>query len=398
MSLTHTERAMLAESGARFIAERYSADRRRFLIGSVSGFGREEWKIYSELGWLGIAVPFEYQGADGNMQDLAIIMEAVGRGLLLEPILATAIVAAGLINLAGTAAQRDALLPAIAAGRVMLAFAYMEKASGYCQSTPLETFEKSAEGVRSLTGEKIAVMHGNSVDYLIVSARPSDGASPVGLYLVSRNSPGVSISVARGVDDRGIATVRLQDVAVPAANRLAATDVSAVIKNVLDRATLCVCAEAAGAMNVCNRMTVEYLKTRKQFGHPLSTFQALQHRLADMRIAELEAEAVIRTAALAFDARARNAPQLVSAAKVASDRAGKYIGEQAVQLHGGMGMANDCAVGHYYKRLLCISAQFGDADWHLDRLCSLESIHPPLQDQETDAYDFHKAPASTARS
>jgi alkylation response protein AidB-like acyl-CoA dehydrogenase len=384
VGLTQTERDMLAEGGARFIAERYGADRRRFLIGSAPGFGREEWKAYSELGWLGIAVPVEYQGADGSMRDLAVIMEAVGRGLLLEPILATGIVAAGLINLAGTDAQRDELRPAIAAGRVMLAFAYMEKASGYCQAT-LETFEKSAGGVRSLTGEKVAVMHGSFVDYLIVSARPHDGASPVGLYLVPRNSPGLSISVARGVDDRGIATVRLQDVAVPAANRLATADASDVMETVLDRATLCVCAEAAGAMSVCNRLTVEYLKTRKQFGHPLSTFQALQHRLADMRIAELEARAVIRTAALAFDARARNAPQLVSAAKIATDRAGKVIGEQAVQLHGGMGMANDCAVGHYYKRLLCIGAQFGDADWHLNRLCSLESIHPPLPDPGTDA-------------
>lgn len=371
---------MLAEGGARFIAERYSADRRRFLIGSARGFGREEWKVYSELGWLGLAVPVEYQGADGSMQDLSVIMEAVGRGLLLEPILATSIVAAGLIKLAGTAAQRDELLPAIAAGRVMLAFAYMERASGRCQSTSLETFEKSTDGVSSLTGTKIAVMHGTFVNYLIVSARPHDGASPAGLYLVPRNSPGVSMRVARGVDDRGIATVRLQDVAVPAANRLAAADVSDVIEKVLDQATLCVCAEAAGAMSVCNQLTVEYLRTRNQFGHPLSTFQALQHRLADMRIAELEARAVIRTAALALDARARSAPQLVSAAKIATDRAGKFIGEQAVQLHGGMGMANDCAVGHYYKRLLCIGAQFGDVDWHLDRLCSLESIHPPLLD------------------
>src|SRR5579863_4430744 len=155
---------MLAEGGSRFIAERYSADRRRFLIGSAPGFGREEWKVYSELGWLGIGVPVEYRGVDGSMQDLAVIMEAVGSGLLLEPILATGIVAAGLINLAGTPAQRGELLPAIAAGRVTLAFGYMEKGSGYYHSTPLKTLEKrSADGVSSLTGVKIAVMHGNLV-------------------------------------------------------------------------------------------------------------------------------------------------------------------------------------------------------------------------------------------
>lgn len=380
VGLTQKERDMLAAAGARFIAERYSAERRRQLMCSAQGFGREEWNVYSELGWLGIAVPAQYGGAGGSNQDLTVIMEAVGCGLLLEPILATAIVAAGLIELAGTPAQREELLPAIAAGRVMLAFGCLESRAGYGQS-PAETFENCADGICSLTGVKVAVMHGSSADYLIVSARPHREDSPVGLYLVARNTTGVSISYARGVDDRGIATVRLQEVVVQAANRLATGDARNAINTVLDRATLCVCAEAAGAMRVCNRLTVEYLKTRHQFGHPLSTFQALQHRLADMRIAEIEARAVIQTAAEALDAQALNAPQLVSAAKITTDRSAKFIGEQAVQLHGGMGMSNDYAVGHYYKRLLCIGAQFGDADWHLERLCSLESIYPPVQNQ-----------------
>jgi alkylation response protein AidB-like acyl-CoA dehydrogenase len=311
VGLTLTERDMLADAGTRFIAERYGADRRRFLIESAQGFGREEWNVYSELGWLGIAVPVEYGGTDGSVQDMAVIMETVGSGLLLEPILPTAIIAAGLIDLAGTPVQRDELLPAIGAGRLVLALGYMEPDSGYCQSTPLYTTEKTADGASSLTGVKIAVMCGSSVDYLIVSARPHDDESAVGLYLVPPNTPGVSMTFGRGVDDRGIATVRLQNVSVSAANRLGAGDALNTIKTVLDCATLCVCAEAAGAMSACNRLTVEYLKTRNQFGHPLSTFQALQHRLADMRIAELEARAVIRRAVVALDTRARNAPQMV---------------------------------------------------------------------------------------
>jgi alkylation response protein AidB-like acyl-CoA dehydrogenase len=385
MGLTLTEREMLADAGTRFIAERYGSDRRRFLIESAQGFGREEWNVYSELGWLGIAVPAAYGGADGSVQDMAVIMETVGSGLLLEPILPTAIVAAGLIDLAGTPVQRDELLSAIGAGRLVLAFAYMEPDSGYCQSTLLSTVAKSADGVSSLSGVKIAVMCGSSVDYLIVSARPHDDESAVGLYLVPPNTQGVSMSFGRGVDDRGIATVRLRNASVPAANRLGTGDALDAIKTVLNRATLCVCAEAAGAMRVCNRLTVDYLKTRNQFGHPLSTFQALQHRLADMRIAELEARAVIRRAAVALDTRARNAAQLVSAAKIATDRSAKFIGEQAVQLHGGMGMTNDYSVGHYYKRLLCIGGQFGDADWHLERLCSLESIYLPIPGPGTQA-------------
>jgi alkylation response protein AidB-like acyl-CoA dehydrogenase len=377
VGLTQKERDMLADAGARFIAERYSAERRRHLICSEQGFGREEWNVYSELGWLGIAVPAEYGGAGGSIQDLSVIMETVGSGLLLEPILTTSIVAAGLIELAGTPAQRDQLLPAIAAGGAILAFGYMEPRGGY-RRLPMETVENYADGVCSLTGVKIAVMHAGFADYLIVSARPQDKESPIGLYLVAPSAAGVSINYARGVDDRGIATVRLQEVVVTVANRLATGDALNAINVVLDRATLCVCAEAAGAMSVCNRLTVEYLKTRHQFGHPLSTFQALQHRLADMRIAEIEARAVIRAAAEALDAQALNAPQLVSAAKIATDRAAKFIGEQAVQLHGGMGMSNDYAVGHYYKRLLSIGAQFGDSDWHLERLCALESIYPPV--------------------
>jgi alkylation response protein AidB-like acyl-CoA dehydrogenase len=378
VGLTQKEREMLADAGARFIAERYSAERRRDLICSVQGFGREEWNGYSELGWLGIAVPAQYEGAGGSNQDLSVLMEVVGSGLLLEPILASSIVAAGLIELAGTPAQRDEFLPAIVAGRTILAFGYMEPQGGYCRF-PTETVENCADGVCSLSGVKIAVTHASIADYLIVSARPHDNAVPVGLYLVPADTTGVSISCARGVDDRGIATVRLQEVVVPASNRLAIGDALNVINVVLDRATLCICAEAAGAMRVCNRLTVEYLKTRHQFGHPLSTFQALQHRLADMRIAEIEARAVIRTAAEALDVLAPNAPQLVSAAKIATDRAAKFVGEQAVQLHGGMGMSNDYAVGHYYKRLLSIGAQYGDAEWHLERLCSLESIYPPLR-------------------
>ena len=366
---------MLAQSTDRFIVQRYGPERRKRLASTDDGFGREEWKAYADLGWLGAVLPVDLGGAGGRTLDLMILMEAVGRGLLMEPFLSSVVLGARLVELAGTQRQREELLAAVAKGRLILAFAHAEPDSGFCREWIATTACTIAGNGYSVTGNKVAVMHGHAADQLIVSARMEDKQGAVGLFLVDPRAPGVCVTGTRGIDDRPVAAVRMENVSVPSQQRLACDDAQQLIDGVLDRATISVCAEALGAIRACNLLTIEHLGTRRQFGSSLSTFQALRHRMVDMVIAETEVRAMVRSGAEAIDGRSRNAAQRVSAAKITMSRAAHFVGGQAVQLHGAIGMTDDFAIGHYYKRLLSLDSAFGDADWHLQRLCSSADIY-----------------------
>lgn len=350
------ERDSFTRSVDRFVEERYGFDRQREIAASADGFGHAEWRDMADLGWMALPLPEDAGGLGGGMQETAIVMAGIGRGLLLEPYLATVVLAGGLIAACADEPARSDLLSAIAAGEAIWAFADTDG------DDPVLALP-DGEGWR-IGGTKTLVLHGHSAGHLLVSARTADGT---GLFMVDADAPGVERRRFDMVDGRGVAEIGFG--AAPAV-RLGNGDAAVAIVAAHDRAAVALCSEAVGAMAALNAMTLDYARTRQQFGVAIGSFQALQHRLVDMAVAETEARSVAAAAAEALDAGHPMASMVVSAAKIRINRAGRFVGESAIQLHGGIGMTNELAAGHYFKRLLAIGSLFGDCDMHLDRLAS----------------------------
>lgn len=371
-SFTTEERQLLHESLRNYFASRYPFERFRELSvpEHADGFGREEWASYAELGWLGVAIPEEQGGSSGGATELAIIMAAVGGGLALEPLLQTVVLGASAIQLAGTGEQQ-ALLGEIASGARRLAFCHFEPDSGYAR-THVGTLARPEDSGYVLSGEKAFTLHAEAADSLVVSARLEHAEGPLSLFVVPGSAPGIRHRPAPTLDGRRGAALSLDRVSVPGDARLGAIDgdLSGVVEAVIDRGAIAVCAEAAGAMARVTDQTVEYLKTREQFGQPLSKFQVLQHRLVEMSIASEEARAITHGALAALDAGAADAQLKIWRAKVQVARSARFVGGQAMQLHGGMGMTDDLAVGHYYKRLTMCETMFGDGQWYVKQLAA----------------------------
>jgi alkylation response protein AidB-like acyl-CoA dehydrogenase len=371
MSFSAEERQLLDDSLTAFLAEHYGFERWKELARGpeMEGFGRAEWARYAELGWLGVALPEAAGGAGGGMTELGIVLAAFGRHMVLEPLLGTIVLGAGAIELAGTQAQRDRLLPQIAAGRLMLAFCHAEPGAGYARDFVGAVARRDGSGF-VIDGEKSFALGAHAADALVVSARIGSPAGPVCLFLVPAATTGVRRNVAPALDGRLGATVGLAGVSVAADARLGGDEegMLGVIDRLIDRGAIAVCAEACGAMAFLTQATVEYLKNRQQFGQPLSKFQVLQHRLVDMSICGEEARAVVHAALQALDDDAPGAQRAVWVAKVQTARAARFVGSQAIQLHGGMGMTDELAVGHYYKRLTLCETLFGDGEWYLKQV------------------------------
>jgi len=369
-SFSAEERQLLDDSLRDFLARNYSFERFRKLARQPDGpgFGRGEWAKYAELGWLGVALPEAVGGAGGGMTELAIVMAAAGRHLVLEPLLGTVVLGAGAIALAGSTAQRDALLPKIAGGALLMAFAHAEAGAGYARDF-VRCLARPVRDGYVIEGEKAFALGAHAADTLIVSARIEAPGGPVGLFLVPRDAEGVRLAVAPALDGRLGATVRLGATKLAREARLGGEeDVLGIIDRLIDRGAIAVCAEACGAMAAATEATVEYLKTRQQFGQPLAKFQVLQHRLVDMSLACEEARAVVHGALQALDDEAADAQRAVWTAKVQTARSARFVGTQALQLHGGIGMTDEVAIGHYYKRLTVCETLFGDADWYLQQI------------------------------
>jgi alkylation response protein AidB-like acyl-CoA dehydrogenase len=370
-SFSSEERQLLDNSLHGFLAENYSFERwKRLARGpEVEGFGLAEWARYAELGWLGVALPESVGGAGGGMTELGIVMAAAGRHLVLEPLLGTIVLGAGAIELAGTRAQREKLLPYIATGKHLMAFCHTEPGAGYARDYVCAVARVDGGGF-VIDGEKIFALGAHAADTLVVSARIGSEKGPVGLFLVPRNATGIRLNVAPALDGRLGATVRLVDARVAADAEIGGgdADLLAVIDRLIDRGAIAVCAEACGAMAAVTQATIEYLKTRQQFGQQLSKFQVLQHRLVDMSVAGEEARAVVHAALEALDVNAPNAQRAVWLAKVQTARSARFVGSQAIQLHGGMGMTDELAIGHYYKRLTLCESLFGDGEWYLKQI------------------------------
>jgi alkylation response protein AidB-like acyl-CoA dehydrogenase len=360
--LSDTELTHFADSTRRFVGDNYSYETSRALAASDVGYSAEMWKHYADLGWLGLPLTEEYGGAGGGAVELGILLEASGYALLQEPLLSTLAIGAPLVTTLGDQSQRQALLPAIAAGAMTIAFAHGEPDSGH-ERLSVTTRAVKSEGVARLSGRKRFVMQAAQMDCLLVSARAADGM--LGLYIVSADAAGMALENYRAIDGRAAADIELDSVP---AERLGSADASDALERIMDLATAALCAESMAIIARLNAATLEYARTRRQFGVPIGSFQVVQHRLVDMMTAEQEGWAITRCSQNALDDRVDDAWRIVSAAKARVDRAARFVAEQAIQLHGGIGMSDELMVGHSAKRLMLNASMLGDAQWHLNRL------------------------------
>jgi pimeloyl-CoA dehydrogenase small subunit len=365
------EQRLLDDTVRRLVKDEYEFAKRKKYMAEPQGFSPALWAKYAELGLLGLPFAEEYGGFGGGGIETMIVMEAFGRGLALEPYLATVVLGGGLVALAGSDAQKSAILPEIAAGNLKLAFAHGERHSRY-DLAHVDATAKPQGGGFVLNGHKTIVLHGGAAHKFIVSARVGGSAkeaSGISLFLVDRDAKGVTVRDFPTVDGLRAADVTLADVSVGGDALLGPRDGALpLIVRAVDRAVTALCAEAVGIMETLNAMTLDYIKTRKQFGVAIGSFQVLQHRMVDMTIAAEQAKSMEVLAAMSIDGQdQRERERAVSAAKVQIGLSGRLVGQQAIQLHGGIGMTDEYAAGHYFKRLSSIEYSFGDTDYHLDR-------------------------------
>ncbi|WP_460450831.1 acyl-CoA dehydrogenase family protein [Alsobacter sp. SYSU BS001988] len=366
------EQRMLKDSVGRLLADAYDFDARRRIVDSDPGFSPAVWAQFAELGLLGLPFAEEDGGFGGGPVETMILMEAFGRALVVEPYLATVVLAGGLIRHAGSAEQKAAHLPAIAAGELRMAFAHAERQARYDLFDVATTATRDGAGWR-LDGQKGLVLHGDGADRLIVSARTAGSPRDrdgIGLFLVDADAPGVSRRGYPTQDGQRAAEIALSGVHVPAVAAIGDPGAALpLIERVTDEAIAALCAEAVGCMEEMQAITVDYLKTRQQFGTTIGSFQALQHRAAEMVVALEQARsmAMFATMTAASPDPAERAAA-VAGAKVQIGRSGRFVGQQAIQLHGGVGMTMEYKIGHYFKRMTMIDTLFGDADHHLSRV------------------------------
>ena len=370
------EQQQLADSLRKYLAKEYGFEARKAAVNSLSGNSAAAWTAFAEMGLTAIPFAEADGGFGGGAVDLMAAMEACGEALVVEPLLDQVGLAGRLVARAGTAAQRAAVLPGVIDGSTRLAFGYLERGHRYEAAPAATTAKKSGAGWQ-LDGEKIVVIGAPLADRLVISARTSGGgadAQGVSLFLVDRASPGLTINAYRTVDGQRAGDVKVAGVEVGADALLGAEGRALpAIEEALDFATALLCADAVGAMQYANDATLEYLKTRKQFGITIGSFQALQHRMVDMFIACEQARSMATLAACRVDAASdpKERMRAVSAAKVRIADAARQISQESVQLHGGMGMSEELKVSHTFRRLTAIAQRFGDADHHLERYAAL---------------------------
>jgi alkylation response protein AidB-like acyl-CoA dehydrogenase len=369
------EQRLFAASIERFVARDYTFDIRRRIVASRDGYSRDVWAAFAELGLLGVAIPGEYGGLGGGAVDLTSVMEAIGEALIVEPFLATAM-GARFVAHAGTPEQKNGLLPAVAEGKLTMAFAHSEQGARYDLAHVATRARKTDAGF-AIDGDKRVVVHGPCARLLVVSARitgDDTDSQGIGLFLVNTEAPGVSLASSRTLDELRSADISFDDVRVAADAQLGETaDALLMIEEIVDYATALVCCEAVGAIRFANGATLDYLKTRTQFGVPIGSFQALQHRMVDMVIEYEQAKSMASLACAAIEGETDpvRRKRIVSAAKVRVADACRHVSQESIQLHGGMGMSDELKISHTFRRLTMIAQQFGDADHHLERFASL---------------------------
>jgi alkylation response protein AidB-like acyl-CoA dehydrogenase len=363
------EQLALQDTLQRFISRDYDFGKRRGFSASASGFSADAWSQYAELGLLALPFPEELGGLSGNGVDIMVVMEQFGQGLLLEPFLSTVVTCGGLLRDAASEAIKQKLVPQIAAGKLKLSLAAYEAAGRYDLSYVTCTAQQSGGNWR-LSGRKTVVLDGASADYFLVSARASGKAGDrdgISLFLVPRGAKGLTVAAYPTQSGARAADLLLENVSVGADALIGeAAGALALIERAVDRSIAALCAEAVGIIDALNQATLNYLKTRKQFGVAIGTFQALKHKMADMLIAAEQARSMAIIAAVHADSQdAAERHRAISAAKAYIGQAGRLVGQHAVQMHGGMGVVDELIVSHYFKRLTMIDLSLGDADYHL---------------------------------
>jgi pimeloyl-CoA dehydrogenase small subunit len=366
------EQRLLKESVDGLLGDSYDFDSRKKYAAEKGGWSRSVWGKLAEQGLLGLPFSEDEGGFGAGAIETMIVMEALGKALVLEPYLATVVIGGGFLRHGGSAEQKAAHIPGIIDGSKTFAFAQLEKNSRY-DLGDVSTTAKKKGGAYIIDGEKFVVLNGESADTLIVTARTKGGqrdASGIGVFMVPGNAKGIAKKAYPTQDGLHAADITFTGVEVGADAVIGdAENGLPLIERVVDEARTAICAEAVGIMDESLKTTVEYLKTRTQFGVPIGSFQTLQHRAADMFVAVEQARSMSMFATMASDFEdARERATAVAAAKVQIGKSGKFVGQQSIQLHGGIGMTMEARIGHYFKRLTMIENTFGDTDYHLRRV------------------------------
>ena len=370
------EQEQLADTVQRFVKGQYSFEARKAIMKSQDGWSREIWSALAELGLLGLLVPEEQGGIGAGAIETMLTMTGFGRGLLLEPYLPSAILATVLIRELGSAEQKAGYLAKLAAGELIAVPAHGEPKARY-DLAHVETTAVASAGDYVLNGEKAVVLHAPAADVLLVSARTSadaKGEAGISLFLVRKDAAGVSLRPYMTLDGQRAAEVRLAKVKVPA-DALLGPEGGAfpALAAAFDVGIAALCAEAVGALQASLDATIEYTKTRKQFGQPIGKFQALQHRMADMLMHVEQARSMSYLAAVrCTDPNPAVRKKNLSAAKVLIGQASRFVGQQAIQLHGGMGMTDELMISHHFRRLTAIELTLGDTEHHLEQFMRSE--------------------------
>jgi pimeloyl-CoA dehydrogenase small subunit len=369
--LTEDQR-LLSDSVNRLLSDQYGFEKRKTYLKEPEGWSKALWSQYAELGLLGLPFAEEHGGFGGGGVDVMLLMQSFGRALVLEPYLSTVVLGGTAIKLAGSSAQKAEIIPGITEGTTKLGFAHYERQSRYDIADVLTTAKPNGAGW-VLEGAKTVVLHGDTADKLVISARTSGGRDDAGglsLFLVDANAPGVARRGYTLRDETRAAEISLSGVKVSKDNLLGEVgNALPTIKRVVEAGIAATSAEVIGTMETMQAMTLEYLKTRVQFGKPIGENQALQHRAAEMLVAMEQGRSMAMLAAMMVDEpdaaeRERN----ISMVKVGVGQSGRFVSQNAIQLHGGIGMTEEYAIGHFFRRVMVIEHMFGDTAYHLDRL------------------------------
>ena len=368
------EQSLIQDQVDQFVQKEYDWETRQSLSNSELGFGEDNWKKFAELGWLGISVSEDSGGFGGSAIESMLIMEAFGKGLVVEPFLETVIMAGGLIDEHGSDQQKSSFLEPAIAGEMHLALAYAEPQSRFNLSDVVTEAKVDGDNF-VINGYKSVVMNGPSADQIIVSARTSGtqlDENGISLFIIDANASGLDKTNYKTVDGRRASDLTFENVSVSKENLIGDQDKGFdILDSAIDKAILAISAEAVGAMEVLYKTTVEYTKTREQFGTAIGKFQVLQHRMVDMFMEYEQCKSLLYMATMKHEEKAQDAKKAISGLKYQVGKAGKFIGQQAVQLHGGMGVTDELNVGHYFKRLTTVGTIFGNTDYHLKKYTSL---------------------------
>ena len=369
------EQTMIKDSVSRFVRDEYDFDTRRAIVDSDEGISREFWSMFAELGWLSVPFAEEYGGFGGSVEDIAAVMEELGKGIVVEPYASTVVVFGGLLSASDNSALKADVIPSIIDGSCMGSLASVEVQSRF-EMADVATSAIATDSGYKINGEKTVVANGGTADKFIVTARTSgdqfdhDGIS---LFLVDASAPGVTVKSYKMMDGQSAATVSFKDVLVSESQLLNAVGKGMdLIEQVMPQILIALSAEALGIMSTLNSTTVEYTKVRKQFDTPISSFQVLQHRMVDTFMACEQTKSMLYRGLCQAGEDDRNAlVKTVHALKAMVARYGKLIGEEAIQIHGGIGMTDELNIGHYVKRLMMINVSFGDGDFHQQKFNQL---------------------------